>query len=193
MYWADAGNKGALVGSFHARKSPSMDNPADDVLGSTAIRGSFGTLVILSQQRLENRYSIMSDQTDREEPWGEIDSTEILRNPDGTMSLGATLYDLKKQAKDSKDEELNQRVLLFIDSNPGVSMDQLVTELRIAKGRLINILGQISPLICSSGEGLRGDPRLYSTKLSAQVEMAEQPTLSQTATGGADSQQPFIN
>ena len=69
------GYSGALVVTIHGRKASSSDQPFDDTLGSTALRGSFTTLVLLKQYRNECRYTIMSDQTERDERW--VGSTRL--------------------------------------------------------------------------------------------------------------------
>jgi hypothetical protein len=161
--------EGALVAAFHSRKAVNPDCPADDVLGSTAIRGSFGTLILLSQNRKEKLHSIMSDQTDREHPWGEIDPTEIVRNPDGTMELGRSLYDLEKAEKAKKTEDDLRRLLTFLNEHPDSSTEELIEALTISKPRLLALIQRGSDLIASTGEGKKGSPKLYSLKAGAEL------------------------
>jgi hypothetical protein len=156
--------EGALVAAFHSRKAVNPDCPADDVLGSTAIRGSFGTLILLSQNRKEKLHSIMSDQTDREHPWGEIDPTEIVRNPYGTMELGRSLYDLEKAEKAKKTEGDLRRLLTFLNEHPDSSTEQLIEALAISKPRLLALIERGGDLIACGGEGKKGQPKLYSLK-----------------------------
>jgi hypothetical protein len=161
---SEAHFEGALVAAFHSRKAVNPDCPADDVLGSTAIRGSFGTLILLSQNRNEKLYSIMSDQTDREQPWGEIDPTEIVRNPDGTMALGRSLYDLQKAEKAAKTVGDLQRLLTILNDRPGSSTEELIEALAISKTRLLSLIERGGDLIACNGEGKKGDRKLYSLK-----------------------------
>lgn len=159
---------GALVAAFHSRKAVNPDCPADDVLGSTAIRGSFGTLILLSQNRKEKLYTIMSDQTDREQPWGEIDPTEIIRNPDGTMELGCSLYVLQKTEKAAKIQSDLRRLLTFLNEHPDSSTSDLTEALGISKARLLALIERGGDLIMSTGEGVKGDPKLHSLNSGAE-------------------------
>jgi hypothetical protein len=166
---SEAHFEGALVAAFHSRKAVNPDCPADDVLGSTAIRGSFGTLILLSQNRKEKLYSIVSDQTDREQPWGEIDSTEIVRNSDGTMALGRSLYDLQKAEKAAKTVGDLRRLLSLLNDHPDSSMKDLIEALAISKPRLLALMERGGDLIASTGEGKKGRPKLYSLKSGAEL------------------------
>jgi len=156
--------KGAVVAAFHGRKAMNQDHPADDVLGSTAIRGSFGTIVLLAQYRKERRYTIMTDQTEREEPWNEIDETEILCNPEGIMSLGRSVFDLEKDAKKATKESDIRRLIAFLDAQPESTTEQILEGLKVSKKRFGNLVDEIEGLLLITGDGIKGSPFLYSNR-----------------------------
>ena len=114
----EAKYRGALVVTLHGRKATNPNDPADDVLGSTGQRGSFSTLVMLTRHRKEGIYTIMSDQTERDDVYGEIDEAVIIRNSDGTLDLGRVLSELVKEGKQAKVEESLQQLLLYIVDHP---------------------------------------------------------------------------
>ena len=153
--------QGALLVALHSRKSTNSEQPFDDALGSTAYRGSFTTLILLKQNRAEGRYTITSDQTEREDPWNEIDETELLRNPDGTLSLGRPVVELKEDKKAAKMEADIERVLCFINDHPGSETDDIVNALAMAKGRFLEIAGSLNDLLVITGRGIKGEPRRY--------------------------------
>lgn len=158
------GYQGALLVALHSRKATNSEQPFDDALGSTAYRGSFTTLVLLKQNRAEGRYTITSDQTEREDPWGEIDETELVRNPDGTLSLGRPVAELKEDKKTAKMEADIERVLLFINDHPDSETDEIISSLAMAKGRFLEIVRTINDLLVITGRGIKGEPRRYSLK-----------------------------
>jgi len=155
---------GAVVAAFHARKATTQDDPADDVLGSTAIRGSFSNLIHVTQNRLENRYMIMSDQTDRDDQWGEIELTELIRNDDGTMSLGRSIFDIRKEGKEKTQEDGIRRLLLYLQSNSGVTADEIVDSLGMSKPTVLRLFECVRELTSVSGIGVKGDPKRYSLR-----------------------------
>lgn len=156
--------EGALVVAIHGRKATNPDQPFDDVLGSTGQRGSFSTLLMLTQYRREGRYTVMSDQTEREEPWGELDETVIERNADGTLSLGASFADLEKGTKRAKREGDIQRLLKFLSENAGAETGEIMGSLAMSKGYLLELLGIARELISHTGRGVKGDPLKYFLK-----------------------------
>jgi hypothetical protein len=156
------GYEGAFIAAFHGRKSTSVDQPFDDLLGSTALRGTFTTLILLKQDRGQRRYTIMSDQTEREEPWGEIEETTLICNDDGTLSLGRPTAELKQDSKDARLEADLQRVLSFISDQPGSETDVIIGSLAIAKARVLEIVCAIHDLLVVTGRGIKGDPKRYS-------------------------------
>lgn len=162
----EANYKGALVVALHGRKSTNIDQPFDDVLGSTGQRGSFSTLVMLTQYKAEKRYTIMSDQTEREHPWDELDETVIHRNPDGTLFLGQSCLDLKNANKLAERENDIHRLLAFIKDNPGVETADIVDALGMSKAHLLKLAGTLGEFIERTGKGIKGDPYKYFLKPS---------------------------
>jgi hypothetical protein len=154
--------KGAFLAAIHSRKASSPDQPFDDTLGSTGLRGSFTTLILLRQYRTEGRYTIMSDQTEREEPWNEIEETTLVRNPDGTMTLGRPISDLHIEANKDKRQEQVRKVLTFISDHPGCNTEQVITSLAISKAHFLEIVDTIRDLVITTGLGIKGDPKRYS-------------------------------
>ena len=139
--------QGALLAAIHSRKATNSEQPCDDTLGSTAFRGSFTTLVLLKQNRAEGTYTITSDQTEREDPWGEIDETELVRNPGRTLSLGRPVAQLKEDRKAAKMEADIERVLSFIADHPGSQTDEIISSLAMAKGRYLEIVDTVNDLL----------------------------------------------
>jgi len=169
---------GALIVALHGRKSTNPDQPFDDVLGSTGQRGSFSTLVMLTQYRREKRYTIQSDQTEREAPWGELDETVIHQNPDGTLTLGEAVADLAKVAKGAKLEEDLRNLVGYLEANPGSETEQVVKELSISPNRFLELVKTAGESIYYTGKGVKGSPKLYFAKqsgLEAYAGMAEIP------------------
>ena len=152
---------GALVVTLHGRKATNPNDPADDVLGSTGQRGSFSTLVMLTRHRKEGIYTIMSDQTERDDVYGEIDEAVIIRNPDGTLDLGRGLSELVKQGKQAKVEESLQQLLLYIVNQPGSEMAEIVAGLTMSKRDIVKLMKMGGGLIETKGKGIKGDPYKY--------------------------------
>jgi hypothetical protein len=157
----EIGYQGAFLAALHSRKAISPDQPFDDTLGSTGLRGSFTTLILLRQYRNEGRYTIMSDQTEREEPWNEIDETTLIRNPDGTLTLGRPIACLKKDHGEAKRDADIQRVLRFLSDNPGSETERITGSLNMAKAHFLEIADNAKDLIYTTGRGVKGEPRLY--------------------------------
>jgi hypothetical protein len=155
---------GALVAVLHGRKATNASQPFDDVLGSTALRGSFSTLVMVSQDREEGRYTIQSDQTEREDPWGELDETILVRNPDGTLTLGMSTRELKKLTKDDKRERDIQRLWSYLDDNPGSDAETVYGALHITRDRFLELVRASGEFVHYTGRGVKGDPKLYIMK-----------------------------
>jgi hypothetical protein len=175
--------KGAFLAAIHSRKASNPDQPFDDTLGSTGLRGSFTTLILLRQYRTEGRYTIMSDQTEREEPWNEIEETTLVRNPDGTMTLGRSVADLQMEVNKDKKEERALKVLAFIGDHPGCKTEQVIASLTISKAHFLQAVDTIRDLLVITGLGIKGDPRRYSvvkseTPLPGGSLSAAQPSLS---------------
>jgi hypothetical protein len=155
------GYKGATVVTMHARKAVNPDNPADDILGSTAQRGSFGTTIVLSRNRRKKVYTIISDQTDRDDYIGELEEHVILKNPDGTMSLGQSVVDFEGEEAKERSETDIQRILAFILEHQGCGIEDIRLGLSIAKGRALALIQEASVLIDIQGKGVKSDPLKY--------------------------------
>jgi hypothetical protein len=159
---SECGYKGALIVSLHARKA-SGEDVGDSVLGSTGIRGSLSTLLHFHHYRKEKIYTVQSDQTVRDDAFGELDETIINRDSFGIVSLGAKYEDVKVQ--DKKDEWTLRRakILHFIKTNTGKTSDDIAEALSMATKTVRPILEELEKTkdIRSSGAGIKGDPRLY--------------------------------
>ena len=156
--------KGALIVTIHGRKATNLTDRSDDVLGSTGQRGSFSTLIMLTQNKLEQLRTIISDQTDIDPLWGEIPETVILQNPDDTLSLGQPIAELVKAEKQSKREYDLQRLILFVESHPGVEMEKILEGLSMSKKYALDLLRLGSEFVSRSGGGRRGDPHRFYPK-----------------------------
>jgi RecA-family ATPase len=65
----------ALLVTMHGRKATNSNDEADDIIGSTAQRGSFGTGIFFGHDRAADRYTIFSDQTMRDPVYSCADKT----------------------------------------------------------------------------------------------------------------------
>ena len=158
----EAGYRGATLVTIHGRKASNPDNRADDILGSTAQSGSFNTTIMLTRNRKDNVYTIMSDQTDRDDEYGEIDERLISRHPDGHFSLGPLVSDLEKQETKSKREASLMRLLVFISSHNGCVMDEIMNGLKMSEKYVRTLMEQDGGgLIKVHGEGKKGNPYKY--------------------------------
>jgi hypothetical protein len=153
--------RGALVVTLHGRKATNPNDPADDVLGSTGQRGSFSTNILLARHRALGRYTVMSDQTERDDALGEIDETVIIRNADGTLALGEKVSTLAKLEKRTRADEASHKILRFITDNPGSDMDQMTGGLGMSKATVLSCLGTMAALWATEGEGVKGSPYRY--------------------------------
>jgi hypothetical protein len=156
----EAGYKGALVVTAHGRKATNPDDPADDICGSTGQRGSFSTIVMLARNRNKGIYTIFSEQTNRDEVYGEIEQTIISRNPDGTLDLGPKLSELIKKEKQAKAEESLQSVLSYIVHHPGCEITEIVNGLNMGKQSALDLIKE-SGIVRRTGRGVKGDPHKY--------------------------------
>jgi AAA domain len=163
------GYKGALIAVMHGRKATNPNDQFDDFLGSTGQRGSFSTNIMLSQYRKAQLRIIASDQTDIDDRVGEIPETAIVRNLDGTLSLGLPVTELEKAEKKSKDEDDITKLLVFLENNPGVEIKTITDQLAMSKKRTLALLREVKDLISRTGEGIKGDPYLYFLKGSESV------------------------
>jgi AAA domain len=161
---SDAGYKGALLVSLHARKA-SGEDVGDSVLGSTGIRGSLSTLLHFHHYRKDKIYTVQSDQTVRDDEFGELDETTVNRDSaTGRVSLGAKYEDMKVQDKKDEWTIRRRKVLDFVKQNAGKTADTIAVALNMAKKTVLPILEELEKSfdIRSSGAGIKGDPRLYS-------------------------------
>ncbi len=156
-----SGYKGALVVTLHGRKATNPNEPFDDVLGSTGQRGSFSTNVMLTRYRKENVYTIMTDQTERDDVHGEIPETVLHRTADATLSLLRPFDHLCKEEKESKAEAALRRVLKFISETPGCEMTHIIDGLGMSKKTVLKLLRTAPELWCTTGQGEKGDPLKY--------------------------------
>jgi RecA-family ATPase len=153
--------QGALIVALHGRKATNPNDPADDMLGSTGQRGSFSTNVFLTRYRREGVYTILTEQTERDEHYGEIDETVIVRNQDGTVSLGRAFTQIAKEEKQVKEEAALRRLLDFIASNPGSEMSTIMSALNMSKKNALRLLAAAGELVHTTGNGVKGDPIKY--------------------------------
>lgn len=172
---SDAGYKGALLVSLHARKAAGED-VGDSVLGSTGIRGSLSTLLHFHNYRKDKIYTVQSDQTVRDDAFGELDETTVNRDSvTGVISLGAKYEDTKVQ--DKKDEWTLRRskILNFVKTNAGKTADIIAVALNMAKKTVLPVLDELEKSfdIRSSGAGVKGAPRLYFGDVLLKTEPPE--------------------
>jgi RecA-family ATPase len=157
----DIAYKGALIVTLHGRKAESQDDTFDDTLGSTGQRGSFSTGIMLKRYRNEGIYTIVSDQTQRDARFGELEET-ILEYKDGKPRLGGTRSSHSQKEKLSKEQEATGRVLDFIEKNPSSTQADIMKGLAMSKKKLLPVLNQQSAFIKVAGEGEKGNPFTYT-------------------------------
>ena|SRR5215469_2042986 len=170
----EAHYKGALVVTMHARKQTNQDDPADDILGSTGQRGSFSTLLLFSRNRKQNYYTVMSDQTERDEVYGEIDETIVTRSADGMLVLGSKVSDLRRDEHKQKEQENLRRVLQHVREHPGCTQEGMIEALRMSKARLLGYLEETAALMTTRGGGVKGDPLRYYFNGAAELAHVDQ-------------------
>lgn len=159
--------KGALVAALHGRKANSATDQFDDVLGSTGQRGSFSTLIMLTHRRVEGVYTISSDQTDRDDVYGEIQETVIERGQDDKLQLGPLLKDITQKAKKIKFEADLQRFVMFVEDHPGADVEVIMSGLAMAKKQALALFEQAGAFVRREGSGIKGDPFRYFPVLQA--------------------------
>jgi RecA-family ATPase len=158
-----AGFHGHLTTAHHARKANGSIDPFDDLLGSSAIRGSFSTNVLLVHDRKSNRHTIRTDQTQRTQEFGEIEEAIIERNSvTGKMTLGSTVASLEIAEKKSRERTDAEDVLHFIEQNPNCTQDDIINGLHMSKIRLKTFLGHVGASLDKTGSGVSGDPYRYA-------------------------------
>ena len=176
----DCKYKGALVVALHGRKANSQTDQFDDVLGSTGQRGSFSTLIMLLHRRKEKVYTISSDQTDRDDLFGEIEETVISRNVDGTLQLGHTVKELEKEQKNNKFESAIVKLNNFVTEHPGVDVETLMAELRMSKRYILDVIAASTEFLRREGTGKKGDPYKYFPKIAEEPAPQSEPIMATT-------------
>lgn len=157
-----AGYKGATLVTMHGRKASSVDSPADDILGSTAQRGSFSTILMLARNRKEDFYTIISDQTDRDDVYGEIDERLLQRDASGVYSLGPLVSDLRAQEADAKIEADLIQLLNFIGEQNGCDMEAILKGVKMSEKYVRKLMKRDgNALIRVEGGGKKSDPYRY--------------------------------
>jgi hypothetical protein len=155
---------GALVVAIHARKATNPNETFDDMLGSTGHRGSFSTNITLSRRRDKNVYVIASDQTERDDVFGEIPETVIERSPDGKLALGLPLSKVLKAANETRTEADVQRLLAYLEDHPGIEMRDIIEGLGVSKKTAMRLVELAGEFVVRRGKGFKGDPHLYYAK-----------------------------
>lgn len=156
--------KGAVIVTMHGRKATSTTDPFDDALGSTSQRGSCSTNIMLSHPRLgplKGQYTIISDQTERTKQWGEIPETQLIRNDDGTLSLGQSMDDLSYAAAVEEKATNKDRLCAFLEMNPGSTTDAITEALGISKKTFGLLVKGLEGYVYAEGKGIKNDPFLY--------------------------------
>lgn len=154
------GYRGAVIATLHGRKATNPNDEADDALGSTAQRGSFANGIYLARERAADRYTIFTDQTIRDDIYGEIDKSVLLRNPDGTLELGPLVTDIAKAEKLKRGEGDLQRLLNFIALHPECEMDEIMGALSMSRKHAQALMTRTES-IKTRGKGIKGDPLRY--------------------------------
>lgn len=175
------GYKGALVVTLHGRKATNPNEPFDDVLGSTGQRGSFSTNILLTRYRQEAVYTIMSDQTERDDEYGEIPETILHRNSDGTLTMLRPFADLVKEDKAVKAEASVRRVLQYIAEHPGCEMDEITDGLGMAKKTVLDLLKKSPDMYRKTGDGKKGDPAKYFANILRTPQSAAEEVIREFA------------
>jgi len=153
--------QGALLATIHGRKATNVDDPFDDILGSTGQRGSFNNIVMLTRYRREGHYTIVSDQTDRDTEHGEIDETIITRDAIGTMSLQGAYAEYTKDARQTRDQASIDRLITFAAENEGSTQADIMEGLDATKLKVRKLLDNAGDRIIKSGKGSKTDPYRY--------------------------------
>ena len=119
---------------------------------------------MLKRHRKEGIYTIESDQTHRDDLYGEIPET-VLEYVDGGLRLGETRSQLARKERLSKEDEANSKVLGFIQQHPGCNTTDIVNGLKMAKKTVLKSLDGSSALIRRTGDGEKGSPYAYSVEI----------------------------
>jgi hypothetical protein len=156
--------KGALVVTQHARKAEGSSDSFDDGLGSTAQRASFVTNMMFKRRRDEGLYTVQSEQTLKDEKFGEIDESVIERQPNGEMRLTSLYAEIRQSQRQSVEETELSRLVDFIAERPNSTQADLVNGLGMSKPTVLRLLrkAQRDGLVLSEGSGVKGSEFRYS-------------------------------
>lgn len=157
--------KGAVIVTMHGRKASSATDPFDDALGSTSQRGSCSTNIMLSHPRrgpLKGHYTIMSDQTERSKEWGELEETLLIRDIDGSLTLGQSIDQLSDSAHEAERTNNKDRLCDYLDKNPGSTSAEIIAALGISTKTLVPLVKSLNGYVTAEGKGIKGDPLRYS-------------------------------
>lgn len=171
-----AGFRGHLVTAHHARKANGSVDPFDDLLGSSAIRGSFSTNVLLVHDRKNKYHTIQTDQTQRVKELGEIEETVIERNADtAEMFLSRTVESIKNEKQKTRETADAQDVLHFITQNPKCTQTDIMKGLHMRKQHVLKFLDEIgTEMLIKGGAGLSGKPYTYSiSPMESMMEVTQ--------------------
>jgi hypothetical protein len=102
----------------------------------------------------------LSEQTQRDPIYLEIEETVIVRNPDGTLHLGSKVSELVKEQKHTKREEYLEKVHLYIAHHQGCEVMDIMSALNMSKNNFLALCEE-SGIIQKTGKGVKGDPFRY--------------------------------
>lgn len=161
--------KGHTATAHHQRKASNAIEPFDDILGSTGIRGSFATNLLLLHDRKHKRYTIQSDQTQRDKALGELQETVIERDPDtGLLYLGSTVCDLDMEVKREEANKDIERVDAYITKHPGCTQSDISTGLPMRRNTLTRALKELHCVLAIEGKGVANDFFRYRVELPTE-------------------------
>lgn len=158
----ESGYKGAMVVTIHARKANNPEEVYDNICGSTGQRGSFVTNIMLTYYRKEKTYTISSDQTFRDDLYGELEETILLRDADGRLSLGQSFSEIMQKKVKDKVETSITKLLLYLDQHPKGSLrESIQNDLGMSSLTVQKLLTEVNDLVRKTGAGHKGDPHIY--------------------------------
>jgi hypothetical protein len=172
--------QGALLVALHGRKATNDNERFDDILGSTGQRGSFSTNIMLTHHRKEQIYTIMTDQTERNDVHGEIDETILTRGPNGQLTLSVSLATLKQEERKVKAVVADRKLFEFLTEHPASTIDEITNALHITKKTALELVGN-KDVVTQEGDGKKGSPYRFSLQLPVEPE-TESPLMSVVST-----------
>lgn len=162
--------KGHLLTTHHARKSSSAET-FDNLLGSTGLRASFQTNVMLREDKETRTHTIQSDQTVRSDQFGEIEETFLERDPaTGRVSLGRTVADVRAEQAQANTKDRSHEVLNLIARHPRRTHEDIETTLSMSPKVRVRVLKALESSLSREGTGRTGDPFRYSLNTEAVIE-----------------------